>query len=356
MKHALALLCCLASSVSAADTHKATFGGGCFWCLEPPFESIHGVSAVVSGYAGGSTSDPTYAEVTAGHTGHIEVVEVTYDARIVDYQALLETFWKQVDPTDAGGQFVDRGSQYRTVIFTHNEEQMALALESKRRLEQAGLFDAPIVTEILPAPTFYMAEDYHQDYYKTNALQYKFYRYRSGRDQFLDRAWAQQPGFRLFDGAALKESTYRKPSVEEIRAQLTPLQFQVTQDDGTEPPFQNVYWDQKADGIYVDIVSGEPLFSSLHKYDSGTGWPSFWQPLESSHIVERDDSKLWMNRIEVRSKFGDSHLGHVFPDGPAPTGLRYCINSASLEFIPVAKLKTRGYEKYLSQFENALNQ
>ena len=233
---------------------------------------------------------------------------------------------------------------------------MALARESKRRLEQAGVFDGPIVTEILPAPTFYMAEDYHQDYYKTNALQYKFYRYRSGRDQFLDRAWAQQPGFRLFDGAALKESTYRKPDIEDIRARLTPLQYQVTQEDGTEPPFQNAYWDQKTDGIYVDIVSGEPLFSSLHKYDSGTGWPSFWQPLETSHIVERDDSKLWMKRIEVRSKFGDSHLGHVFPDGPAPTGLRYCINSASLEFIPVADLKARGYEKYLSQFENALNQ
>jgi peptide methionine sulfoxide reductase msrA/msrB len=327
-----------------------------FGAWNPPFESIHGVSAVVSGYAGGSTSHPTYAEVTAGQTGHIEVVEVTYDPRIVDYQTLLETFWKQVDPTDAGGQFVDRGSQYRTVIFTHNEEQMALALESKRRLEQAGVFDGPIVTEILPAPTFYMAEDYHQDYYKTNALQYKFYRYRSGRDQFLDRAWAQQPGFRLFDGAALKESTYRKPDIEDIRARLTPLQYQVTQEDGTEPPFQNAYWDQKTDGIYVDIVSGEPLFSSLHKYDSGTGWPSFWQPLEASHIVERDDSKLWMKRIEVRSKFGDSHLGHVFPDGPAPTGLRYCINSASLEFIPVADLKARGYEKYLSQFENALNQ
>lgn len=355
MKNALALLCFFYTAVSVAETHKATFGGGCFWCLEPPFESIHGVSAVMSGYAGGSTNNPTYAEVTAGHTGHIEVVEVTYDPRIVDYQTLLETFWKQVDPTDAGGQFVDRGSQYRTVIFTHNEEQMALALESKQRLEQAEVFDMPIVTEILPAPTFYLAEDYHQDYYKTNALQYKFYRYRSGRDQFLNRAWAQLSGFKLFNGAALKDSTYRKPSTEEIRARLTPLQYQITQEDGTEPPFQNLYWDQKADGIYVDVVSGEPLFSSLHKYDSGTGWPSFWRPLESSHIVERDDSQLWMKRIEVRSKFGDSHLGHVFPDGPAPSGLRYCINSAALKFVPVENLERAGYGQYRAQFLSAQN-
>ena len=356
MKKALIALCCLASSFSFAETEKATFGGGCFWCLEPPFELIHGVSSVVSGYAGGSVPNPSYAQVTSGQTGHIEVVEVTYDSRIVDYQTLLNTFWRQVDPTDAGGQFVDRGSQYRTVIFTHSESQRALALESKELLNAAQIFDAPIVTEILPAPTFYQAEDYHQDYYKTNALQYKFYRYRSGRDQFLDRVWSKHQGFQIFSDRGLKESAYRKPSVEEIRARLTPLQYQVTQEDGTEPPFQNAFWDQKADGIYVDIVSGEPLFSSLHKYDSGTGWPSFWQPLEPQHIVEKDDTKLWMKRIEVRSKFGDSHLGHVFPDGPAPTGLRYCINSAALDFIPVSQLQARGYGKYLTQFENALNQ
>ena len=355
MKKALAIVSLILSGWVSAETEKATFGGGCFWCLEPSFESIHGVNSVVAGYAGGSVSNPTYAQVTSGKTGHIEVVEIIYDPRIVDYQTLLDTFWKQVDPTDPGGQFVDRGPQYRSAIFTHTDEQMLLALESRRLLQDAGIFDAPIVTEILAAPTFYPAEDYHQDYYKTNALQYKFYRYRSGRDQFLERAWANRPDFLLFNKVNLKKSAYRKPSALEIRSRLTPLQYEVTQEDGTEPPFQNAYWNQKADGIYVDVVSGEPLFSSLHKYDSGTGWPSFWKPLEPGHIVKRDDNKLWMPRVEVRSKFGDSHLGHVFSDGPKPTGLRYCINSAALRFVAVNDLEKAGYGKYLEDFSTVYN-
>ena len=251
MKKALAIVSFVLSGWVSAETEKATFGGGCFWCLEPSFESIHGVSSVVAGYAGGSVPNPTYAQVTSGKTGHIEVVEIIYDPRIVDYQTLLDTFWKQIDPTDPGGQFVDRGPQYRSVIFTHTDEQMLLALESRSLLQDAGIFDAPIVTEILAAPTFYPAEDYHQDYYKTNALQYKFYRYRSGRDQFLDRAWANRPDFLLFNKVNLKKSAYRKPGALEIRSRLTPLQYEVTQEDGTEPPFQNAYWNQKADGIYV---------------------------------------------------------------------------------------------------------
>ena len=355
MKKALAILSCVLSGWVSAETEKATFGGGCFWCLEPSFESIHGVSSVVAGYTGGSIPNPTYAQVTSGKTGHIEVVEITYDPRIVDYQTMLDTFWRQVDPTDPGGQFVDRGPQYRSVIFTHTDDQMSLALESKRRLQDAMIFDAPIVTEILPVSTFYLAEDYHQDYYKTNALRYKFYRYRSGRDQFLERTWANRADFFLFEKVNLRKSAYSKPSVLEIRSRLTPLQYEVTQEDGTEPPFQNLFWDQKADGIYVDVVSGEPLFSSLHKYDSGTGWPSFWKPLASGHIVERDDNKLWMKRVEVRSKFGDSHLGHVFPDGPKPTGLRYCINSAALRFVAVGDLEKAGYGKYLEDFSTVHN-
>lgn len=317
-------------------TQQATFAGGCFWCVEAPFEGIDGVIAVVSGYSGGKEKEPTYGEVSSGKTSHRESIQITFDPEVISYSELVDIFWQTFDPTDEGGSFYDRGSQYESAIFYHDANQKKVAEESKKRLDKSGRFKSPVVTPMIKYTNFYDAEDYHQDYYKKNPTDYYSYRKGSGRDAFIKKHWPE-----------LSADKYPSKSKEELKKTLTELQYEVTMDDATEYAFQNEYNGNKDAGIYVCIVSGAPLFSSKDKYESGSGWPSFSKPIDARAIDKPVDKSLGMIRVEVRSKFGNSHLGHVFYDGPEPTNLRYCMNSASMRFIPKGQMEREGYGDFI---------
>lgn len=309
--------------------------GGCFWGVEEYFSRVKGVKDVTVGYANGKTEKPTYQEVIYDDTGHAETVHVTYDSSIISLTEILKYYFRVVDPTSLNKQGNDVGTQYRAGIYFTNPEDEQVILYSLEA--EAKKYSKELVVEVEPLNGYYLAEEYHQDYLQKNPNGYCHIDVDDAYDPL------EQPVLKT-EGIMIDENKYPKPSDKTLKETLTPLQYDVTQKGDTERAFSNEYWDNKADGIYVDVATGEPLFSSTHKYDSGCGWPSFTQPIIPDVVEEFEDTSYNMIRTEVKSRAGDSHLGHVFNDGPKDAGgLRYCINSASIRFIPIEEMEAEGY-------------
>ncbi len=305
--------------------------GGCFWGTEKYIGEVQGVTSTDVGYANGNTVNPSYEEVCHNNTGHAETVHVVYDPEKVSLPFLLEIYYQAINPISVNRQGGDTGSQYRTGIYYVDQNDEPIIRRSIQKLQES--YDQPIAIEVKPLENYYLAEEYHQKYLDKNPNGYC----HIGKEKFKKAAQA------LVD-----PSLYNAPEQEDLKAKLTSEQFDVTQNSATEPPFHNEYWNYFAKGIYVDVTTGEPLFVSTDKFESGCGWPSFSKPIDPSVAVEKQDSSHGMNRVEVRSRVGNAHLGHVFPDGPKESGgLRYCINSAALRFVPLEEMEAQGYGKLI---------
>ena len=320
--------------MSEHDTNirEIYFAGGCFWGVEEYFKRVPGVIDVTSGYANGKTENPSYEEVCRAGTGHAETVHISYNPSIISLPSLVQALFRIIDPTSINRQGNDIGEQYRTGVYYTDEIDVPIIKEVFAEI-QAGL-DKPLATELLPLENFYPAEEYHQDYLRKNPGGYCHISFGSLAEIRTEQQLAEQ-------------AAWSKPSDDELRTRLSTEQYEVTQHAATERPYTGEYDDFFERGIYVDVATGQPLFSSADKYTSGCGWPAFTRPLAQHTIVDLPDYSHGMTRVEVRSSGGDSHLGHVFPDGPSEQGgLRYCINSAALRFIPYDQLDEQGYGEY----------
>lgn len=351
------------SAVSRPE--KMLVAGGCFWCVEADLEKLPGVIAVVSGYAGGNVPNPNYENYSKN--GHREVVEVTYDANRVTFEQILIYAMKHMDPTDDDGSFGDRGEYYSPAFYYGNAAEKAKIENLIADVDKNGPYKKPLGIDVEADSTFYRAEDYHQDYYKgtLSKIKYQYYRNASGRDKFIAASWGADTGATLpwrtvanpvaevitnpvnQSNSIVMWKNYIKPSKAELKTSMEAVAFNVTQEDGTERARTSPLDKNYEAGIYVDVLSGEPLFSSKDKFDSGTGWPSFVKPIEGGAITEHEDNTFFSKRTEVRSKIADNHLGHVFTDGPADRGgLRYCMNGVALRFIPESDLEASGYGEF----------